>query len=342
MRVEQVDAADDQAAARRWFATFEPAADDHRAVAMRMMFDDWYAGFNDPSWPGVAFWVRAGDDVLGTMVCHRPTYDNRHLLDLGIRVPPSHRCHGIGTALLHVAQSYADDHDRTTVLAEVIEPLGIAQGSSAGSRFAQAAGFSVAMVENHRIIDLPVPVDRLQELEEHAAVRRNGYQLVEFGARCPPEYVDRFCLAQSRFMHEAPMGDLDVEPEVWTPERLAQAEARRIEQGRETYSVLAIAPDGSVAGYTQLVVPPTDDGRVSQADTLVLPDHRGHRLGLAMKVRNLRRLQEQHPDRTYVGTWNADGNEPMLAVNSRLGATPRERMLEFQRSVSHMGATSHG
>ncbi|MBA2532735.1 MAG: hypothetical protein H0V23_11630 [Nocardioidaceae bacterium] len=103
-------------------------------------------------------------------------------------------------------------------------------------------------------------------------------------------------------------------------------------QGRDGFTVLAIAPDGSVAGYTQLVVPPSDDGRVAQADTLVLPDHRGHRLGLAMKVRNLRRLQEHHPDRTYVGTWNADGNAPMLAVNSRLGATPRERMLEYQRS----------
>ena len=278
-------------------------------------------------------WVRSGDDsVVGTMICHLPTYDNRHLLDLGIRVPPEHRRRGIGTALLHEARAYAADHGRTTVLAEVVEPLDVVQGGSAGSLFASRAGFGVGMVENHRVIDLPVPDELLQALENHAALRRNGYQLVEFGVRCPAKYVDRFCAAQSRFMHEAPLGDLDVEPEVWTPERLAEAEERRVRQGRDGFTVLAIAPDGSVAGYTQLVVPPSDDGRVAQADTLVLPDHRGHRLGLAMKVRNLRRLQEHHPDRTYVGTWNADGNAPMLAVNSRLGATPRERMLEYQRS----------
>ncbi|MBA2532328.1 MAG: GNAT family N-acetyltransferase, partial [Nocardioidaceae bacterium] len=139
MRVERVDAIGDVAAARRWFRAFEPAADDHRAVAMPMMFDDWYASFNDPSWPGAAFWVRAGHDVVGMMVCHLPTIDNRHLLDLGIRVPPSHRRRGIGTALLRVAQGYASDHDRTTVLAEVVEPLDVVQGGSAGSLFASRA-----------------------------------------------------------------------------------------------------------------------------------------------------------------------------------------------------------
>ncbi|MDQ3166037.1 MAG: GNAT family N-acetyltransferase [Actinomycetota bacterium] len=330
--VERVDS-DNEAAARRWFTAFEPAADDHRAVPTHMMFDDWYAALHDPSWPGAVFWVRSrDDDVVGTMVAHTPAYDNRHVLDLGIRVAPEHRRHGIGAALLDVAQTYAVDHGRTTVLAEVVEPLATAQGSSAGSRFAQAAGFGVGMVENHRIIELPVSDERLQALEDHAAARRNGYQLVEFGARCPPEYVDRFCAAQSRFLHEAPLGDLDVEPEVWTPERLAEAEVRRVRQGRDSLSVLAIAPDGAVAGYTQLVVPPTDDGRVAQADTLVLPDHRGHRLGLAMKLRNLRRLQEHWPDRTYVGTWNAEGNAAMLAVNAALGATARERMIEYQRT----------
>ena len=53
-----------------------------------------------------------------------------------------------------------------------------------------------------------------------------------------------------------------------------------------------------------------------------------------MKVANLRSLQQQRPDRSYVGTWNSPGNEPMMAINRALGTRPRERMLAVQRSLA--------
>lgn len=333
MSVERLDVGD-EAAVRRWFATFVCAADDHRALPIRTTFEDFYVSLHDPSWPGAVFWLRSGADVMGAMVCRTSVYENRHLVDLDIRVPPEHRRQGTGTALLEAAEAYATGEGRSVLTSEVVEPLTAAAGSTPGSRFAAAAGFRVGMVETHHVIELPLARERLAALAVRAAERAHGYQLVEFGMRCPPEHVEGFCAAQSRFLHEAPLGDLDVEPETWTPDRLREAEERRAQQGREGITVLAIAPDGAVAGYTQLVVPPTNDGRVAQADTLVLPEHRGHRLGLAMKVRNLQRLQQRYPHRTYVGTWNADSNAAMRAVNAELGAAPRERMLEHQRAVS--------
>jgi hypothetical protein len=42
--------------------------------------------------------------------------------------------------------------------------------------------------------------------------------------------------------------------------------------------------------------------RAYQWGTSVRPDHRGHRLGLAVKAANLRLLQETHPQVTTVVT----------------------------------------
>ncbi|WP_414172544.1 GNAT family N-acetyltransferase [Clavibacter tessellarius] len=56
-----------------------------------------------------------------------------------------------------------------------------------------------------------------------------------------------------------------------------------------------------------------------QQDTLVLAEHRGHRLGMLLKVENLLLLAREAPGADRVVTWNADENRPMLAVNEALG-----------------------
>ena len=58
------------------------------------------------------------------------------------------------------------------------------------------------------------------------------------------------------------------------------------------YTTVAIAPDGEVVAYSELAVPTYDPERVYQWGTLVRREHRGHRLGLATKVHNLRRFQD--------------------------------------------------
>ena len=80
----------------------------------------------------------------------------------------------------------------------------------------------------------------------------------------------------------------------------------------------AVTPDGAIAGYTELDLPL---GReiAYQYDTLVVGAHRGHGLGMLVKLANLVRLAEIAAERTVVYTWNADENEHMLAINIALG-----------------------
>jgi hypothetical protein len=70
-----------------------------------------------------------------------------------------------------------------------------------------------------------------------------------------------------------------------------------------------------------------------QWGTIVHPDHRGHRLGMAVKARNLRALQEAYPDRSRVVTHNSEQNDHMLAINIAMGFEPVELSVEFQRKL---------
>jgi GNAT superfamily N-acetyltransferase len=81
-------------------------------------------------------------------------------------------------------------------------------------------------------------------------------------------------------------------------------------------------PTGTLVGFTQLGVPADVARPVTQEDTLVLRDHRGHRLGMLLKVANLQHLERVAPGHPGVLTWNAEENRAMLDVNEAVGFVP--------------------
>ncbi|MGH3498597.1 MAG: GNAT family N-acetyltransferase [Nocardioidaceae bacterium] len=318
---------------RAYFAVQLEAQLDHRAVPPSASYDDWRINLDDPDEPTTIWGAYRNGELLGGAAGITFVHGNEHLMAIELRVLPAHRRAGVGTELLRSLAADATDQSKHTLLAEVVEPAGIPLSSSPGARFAAAHGFTTGLVELHRVIDLPVPLERFDALAAHAARRSIGYTLIAHGNRCPDEHVDAVCAMLTSFMEETPTGDLEVGEDSWTPQRLRAAEDRRERQGRRQFATLALDPSGRAVGLTYLFKSAATDGKVTQADTLVVPQHRGHRLGLAMKVANLRRMQDALPEATYVGTWNAEVNDAMVRVNEQLGATPRERMLDVQRRV---------
>jgi hypothetical protein len=67
-----------------------------------------------------------------------------------------------------------------------------------------------------------------------------------------------------------------------------------------------------------------------QSETIVDPMHRGHRLGLMLKLVNERQLIANQPSARAVITWNAAVNAHMLAINERMGFRPLDRWREWQ------------
>ena len=97
--------------------------------------------------------------------------------------------------------------------------------------------------------------------------------------------------------------------------------------------VLATDREGRPVAYTELVVPRHDPGAIFQWGTLVEPAHRGHRLGMATKVANLRWVLAEEPDRDRVYTMNAEVNDNMIAINEALGFKPVERHVSLTRKL---------
>ncbi len=199
-----------------------------------------------------------------------------------------------------------------------------------GEAFLDARGFELGIAEMQQVCDLDESEPGWVALAEAADPTRAGYRLEPWQDRIPEALVAGYCEMGEAFNSEAPLGELDLEDEVWSPERVAERDERYLATGRRQFGVLAYAADGTCVGTTELFVNEAASWRALQGGTLVVRGHRGHRLGLALKLANLRAVRATYPDCRYVFTAVAGVNAPMNAVNEVLGFRDVERTLEMQ------------
>ena len=138
----------------------------------------------------------------------------------------------------------------------------------------------------------------------------------------PPEHLDDLAVLIGRMSTDAPTGDLAFEPQRWDAERVRERDAVAVRNGVRSAVTAAQAPDGRLVAYTEASTCAVADGFASQGDTLVAPAHRGHRLGLWIKLANLELLLRAHPEVRAIDTFNADDNRWMVAINEQLGFRP--------------------
>lgn len=256
-----------------------------------------------------------GEKVVGAAWLTWSLAENRELLVAELGVEASHRRRGIGSALLEASKAAALADGRNALLGGTFSSYG--EGPGAGAAFAAARGFVSQYAALHLVLNYPV--NGLGELAADVAPHHQDYTLATWPDGCPDEFVDQYCDLLSLIDDEVPLDDLELEAKRWTPERLRSVEARRRTAGHLTSTTVAIAPDGSLAGYTELTGKPQQPERLDQHDTLVRPNHRGHRLGLALKIANLQALQTRTTHPATIHTSNAATNAAMIAVNDQLG-----------------------
>lgn len=330
---EQVDAHDAEAF-DAWYEVYRAADEYGREYAVPWTHAELRAGLltESPYWTKEIWAVRDETGAIaGTLYFELPLKDNTTLINPSIGVRPELRRRGYGTTLARTVAERAAAYGRTTVHAQIDLPIDGAP--TAGQAFAVANGLKVANIEVHRVLESPLADDLLSGLAAKAAEHHQGYRLITWRDRCPDEYVDAYAAMQASFDLEAPMGDLEVEATSPEAARVRAGEEERAAQGRSGWITVAEAADGTMAGYTELYVGADDPVNAFQWGTLVAPAHRGHRLGLALKVRNHTELQRSHSERRIVHTWNAEQNTAMNAVNAELGFRPVEVAHELHRRM---------
>jgi GNAT superfamily N-acetyltransferase len=254
-----------------------------------------------------------GNTVVGALRLLFPLRDNPTVALVDVTVHPDHRRSGVGGVLLAEGVRLAGERGRTELIAEVDEP---AEGAP-GRAFALRHGWTCDLLEGRRDLVLPPDAAALSALEADALAASAGYDVVTWRDRTPDDLLDDRALLERRMTTDAPHGDLPVDEEEWDGARIREYEAAHVARGRTVFSAGAVT-GGRLVAFTDLQVPLAQPQRAHQGGTLVLSEHRGHRLGARVKVAVLREVLAV-PEVRRISTYNSDANRPMVDVNETLG-----------------------
>ena len=186
---------------------------------------------------------------------------------------------------------------------------------------------------NRRQLTCDLERERLDRLFLEAQGHAADYELVRRLGRSPDAELEAVARMTSA-INDAPTDDLDIEDEVFTAERIRDYEEAQLARGNTVHRVLARhRGTGELAGQSVVAVDGERPHLADQHDTSVVRGHRGHRLGLLLKLDMLRWLLDEQPQVESIDTWNAASNDHMIGVNETLGYRVMGTALAFQRSL---------
>ncbi|MBT2502590.1 GNAT family N-acetyltransferase [Curtobacterium sp. ISL-83] len=324
---------------RDWLAVSDAAEHAvHGVPELRWTPEEYLPMCHEPGAPSRLFVVR---DDHGVVVA-AGSYDTKQEPGttncwLALGVHPSHQRRGIGTLLADHLEALARAEGRTQwkthAVSRQVGPaigdgfvaaptgFGAVPADEAGVRFLTRRGWRFGQVNRISRLGLPADAAIIAALHDRASATAGpDYRVHHWTGRTPEQWLDGIALLETRMSTDAPDGDMTEPEDVWTTERLR---AHEDELARAPRTMLTVAvehvPTTTLAGFTQLAVPIAPGGAVMQWDTLVLGEHRGHRLGWLLKVVGIETVQRDHPGHPSIVTFNAEENRPMLDVNEAVG-----------------------
>lgn len=282
----------------------------------------------------VVWAVRVGDEMVGRAVVDIPHEEGSRVAIASIEILPRVWGRGIGTAALPHIEALARAHGRTVIQNWTEQPASdgprLEARTGFGSvpddhvaRFLTRHGFTLEQVYRVSRLDLTSEtLDRARALYDEARAFSTDYRVVQWMLPTPPEHVDGYAWLKSRMSTDAPSGDLETDEESWDAERLIDGE-KRIEEMGQTIQVTAAQHilTGELTAFTELGIGPDRTATTMQHDTLVLVEHRGHRLGQLVKCAALLAWGAVASESRDVITYNAEENRPMLSINEAMGFT---------------------
>jgi GNAT superfamily N-acetyltransferase len=309
---------------------FDPKAEPDK---LRAAYDIAVAGwpYDDPNVPVFSFDAFAGgwlgwDDEprecwlaydesgepIGYCLVSLPTRENQTTAYCTPCITPGRRRAGLGSELLEHGTERARQAGRARLRTSV-------RDGSPGAAFAAAKGAhgGIEMVFRAMDMDADLP-GRLAVLRSDASSHADGYDFLSFEGATPEELLDEVVRVH-KAMADAPR-DEGVDPMAWDADRVRMLDQAFITQGLGMYTVAARHQEsGQFAALTQIAYDPTLPEWALQQITAVAPDHRGHRLGLLVKIEMLDLLAAKRPTTRRILTGNAGLNAHMIAINEQLG-----------------------
>ena len=267
--------------------------------------------------PYQALWLaRTGGRLVGYSALHHNAYENLNGAKILGAVHPDHQRQGLGRALLQAAEA-ATDRPKLRVPTWRGTP-----GEAAVPRM----GYSPQ--GSHEVRRLSPRDPQPAAVLEAAAAADRYYDLERFVGACPEAQLGEMQLLREAINDAPEGGDFEEYP----PDRMRRYEESLAGQAQTPYTVVARhRATGEAAGLTLVCVPELRPAIAAQEDTSVLRAHRGHRLGLRMKLEMLAWLRAERPEVESIDTWNAPDNAPMIAINQALGCRKVAEVTRFTK-----------
>ncbi len=253
-------------------------------------------------------------DPVGVLGLEMPTRDNRHLIWAEVTVAPRFRRQGHGTAIVAEVLRRARETGRTTIW------LACAHEHDGTRDFLRRQGFSYASHDARRRQQVhDVDAASVEQLWTTAGAAAADYRLERMISPVSDEVLAEL-VEVTAAINDAPMGDLTYEDEVFDVDRLRAMETARAGIGQTMYRVIARhRRTGEVAGHTLVVTYPGRPTFALQGDTAVARQHRGHQLGLLLKIDMMHWLADVEPELQTIETFNNADNDYMIKVNEAIG-----------------------
>lgn len=254
-----------------------------------------------------------------------------------IEVHPDHQGRGIGRALADGLETIARELGRPIANAYVGHPddnggpripsptgFGSVPADERAARFLVARGWTLGQVERGSRLELPLdPAELGARLAAATAATGEGYRVHRWVGATPEHWIEDLAGLLTAMGTDAPTGELEQGEDRWSADRLREREAAEADWPRTALHVAVEHVDsGRLVGFTDLEVPDEVDRPIDQGDTIVVREHRGHRLGMLLKLHGLALVAEAAPGHPCIVTFNAEENRHMLDTNEAVGFRP--------------------
>jgi mycothiol synthase len=251
---------------------------------------------------------------------------NMHLCWCEISVSSEFRRKGLGQKLLGQILRVAKREHRKVLI------FGTSERILSGAHFAEKIGAKRG-IENHtnRLLLEELNQDMIAQWIADAPV--DEFELEFYTGDLPESKLEAMCELFD-VMNTAPRGELEINDEKTTPEKLLEWQKQRNAIGLQHW--LAVVKEhntGRYAGFTETGWHPNRPLILGQWGTGVNPIYRGKGLGKWLKAAMLEKVLSERPEINQVRTGNADSNGPMLRINHALGFKPFIATTDWQLEV---------
>lgn len=245
------------------------------------------------------------------------------VFDLSVLRP--YRRKAIGKKLLSLVCEFARKHDKPLVIGNTTEE----DGKAFLRKMAAQEAFDA--VESRLYLN-EVNWEMVENWAK-AGPKRSPNSRIESFSSVPEETIDHYCEIYTETLNQAPRQDLQIGDEIITPEFRRKLEENFRKLKNQFMTLITREENGDISGLTEMIYAPERHNMIEQMLTGVQEKYRGSGKGKWLKALMLLKVRKEFPQVEIVTTGNATTNEPMLAINQRLGFKKHKEWIIGQISV---------